>query len=126
MVTCGFCGHPGTHATIIEGPGAPTRCCGCPHCEAEAAAERAAAKRASHLHLLPVGSMLPRAPEGYVTRRRTAIEGADLDALDAEVEAAGGHVVRHTIESKSLGRGRTAPRVQDASWYVIPTEAVED
>ena len=80
----------------------------------------------SHLHLLPVGSMLPRPPQGYVTRRRTAVEGAGLDALDAEVEAAGGQVVRHTIASNALGRGRMTPRVQDASWYVIPAEAVAD
>ncbi len=79
----------------------------------------------SHLHLLPVGSMLPRPPKGCVTRQRTPVEGADLAALDAEVEAAGGYVVKHAIESKSLGRGRSTPRVQDASWYVIPAEVLE-
>jgi hypothetical protein len=35
MSTCGFCGHPGTHATVIESPGAPTHCTGCPLCEAK-------------------------------------------------------------------------------------------
>jgi hypothetical protein len=69
--------------------------------------------------------MLPRPPQGYVTRRRAPVEGADLDALDAEVEVAGGHVVRHTIASKALGQGRSTPRVQDASWYVIPADAVD-
>jgi hypothetical protein len=78
-----------------------------------------------HLHLLALGSMLPRPPRGYVARRRTTVEGADLDALDAEVEAAGGHVVRHSVASKALRPGRATPRVQDASWYVIPADAVE-
>jgi hypothetical protein len=34
MITCGFCGHPGTHATIIE-RGQATYCTGCPQCQEE-------------------------------------------------------------------------------------------
>jgi len=64
-------------------------------------------------------------PEGYVTRQRTPVEGTDLAALDAEVEAVGGVIVRDTIESQSLGRGAGGRRVVDVSWYVIPTHAVE-
>jgi hypothetical protein len=79
----------------------------------------------SHLHLLPIGSMLPPPPEGCVARQRTAVEGANLDALDAEVKAAGGRVLRHTIQSKSLGRGARVARVQHVLWYEIPAEAVE-
>jgi hypothetical protein len=70
--------------------------------------------------------MLPRPPAGYVTRRRTPVAGADLATLDAEMEAAGGHVMHHTVESTGLRPGRVMARVQDASWYVIPAAAVED
>lgn len=69
--------------------------------------------------------MMPRAPEGYVTRQRRCVEGADLATLDAEVEAAGGHVVRRPIESRGLRPGRVVARIQEESWYVIPADAVE-
>jgi hypothetical protein len=77
----------------------------------------------SHLHLLLEGGMLPRPPEGYVTRQRIAVEGADLDALDAEVEAAGGWIATDLAEPNAVLPGIAAP-AHDMSWYVLPGEAV--
>lgn len=76
-----------------------------------------------HLHQLPAGSFLPRPPDGFVTRRRTPVAGADLAALNVEVEAAGGQVVRDTVESKSIGRG-LGRHIEEVSWYLLPAEAV--
>ena len=69
--------------------------------------------------------MLPRPADGYVARQRTPVEGADLAILDAEVEAVGGCIMHHTIESKGLRPGRVMARAQHVSWYVIPANAVE-
>jgi hypothetical protein len=79
----------------------------------------------SHLHLLHEGGMLPRPPEGYVTRQRIALEGTDLDALDAEVEAAGGWIATDLPESNAMMPGILAS-VPEVSWYVLPAEAVEE
>ncbi len=46
FVTCGYCGHPGTHATIAPPSGGVKRCTGCPQCEADARAEAEAAQAA--------------------------------------------------------------------------------
>jgi hypothetical protein len=50
LTTCGFCGHPGTHATIMStsGGGGKQRCTGCAQCQAEAEAETAAQQTAEH------------------------------------------------------------------------------
>jgi hypothetical protein len=50
LTTCGFCGHAGTHATIISpsGGGGKQRCTGCPQCQAESEAEMAAQQTAEH------------------------------------------------------------------------------
>jgi hypothetical protein len=79
----------------------------------------------SSLDLLPVASMVGRAPPGHSNRVRTPADGVDLDALDAEVEAAGGWIERRTIPaSNRVGRGRrTASAPHVASWYVIPDSA---
>lgn len=69
--------------------------------------------------------MLPRPADGYVARQRTPVEGADLATLDAEVEAVGGCIVHHTVESKGLRPGKVIARAQQVSWYVIPAHAVE-
>lgn len=80
----------------------------------------------SHLRSLPVGSMLPRPQPGYSTRRRVPLEGADLETLDAEVKAAGGWIERTLLQSKSLRADRVvAPAPVEATWYVIPTQALE-
>jgi hypothetical protein len=78
----------------------------------------------SHLHLLPEGSMLPRPEAGHSARQRVAVEGADLDALDAEVRAAGGRIEPTETRSRSIramlrGKDRLA-----GSWYVIPDDAL--
>jgi hypothetical protein len=78
-----------------------------------------------HLHLLPDASMAPRAPQGFVRRQRTPVPGADIDTLDDEVIAAGGKIMGSTLESKSLRPGRWTAQTHDASWYVIPADAVE-
>jgi hypothetical protein len=82
----------------------------------------------SNLDLLPVASMVGRAPPGHSNRVRTPVGGVDLDALDAEVEAAGGRIERHTIAaSNRVGRGRrVAPAPHVASWYVIPDSAFSE
>jgi hypothetical protein len=40
MVTCGFCGHPGEHATITTTYGGVKYCTGCPYCQDELARRR--------------------------------------------------------------------------------------
>jgi hypothetical protein len=35
MVTCGFCGHEGAHATIAREVGGVRYCTGCPRCQEE-------------------------------------------------------------------------------------------
>jgi hypothetical protein len=80
----------------------------------------------THLHLLPDASMVRRPPEGFVNRQRTALEGADLDTLDAEVVAAGGEIMWQAMESAGHRPGRRRAQSRRASWYIIPAEAVEE
>jgi hypothetical protein len=81
----------------------------------------------SNLDLLPIASMVDTAPPGYSNRVRAAVAGVDLEALDAEVIAAGGRIERRPIpDGRSVGRGRrvkSAQRPGVASWYVIPDSA---
>jgi hypothetical protein len=44
MVTCGFCGHPGTHATITTTYGGVQYCTGCRYCQIELQRKRQAAE----------------------------------------------------------------------------------
>ncbi len=39
LVTCGFCGHPGSRAAILPPSGGTGRCSGCPDCACEAREE---------------------------------------------------------------------------------------
>ena len=75
-----------------------------------------------HLHLLPVASFAAH-PPGFVSRQRTPVEGATLDALDAEVAAVGGYIQGKTLVSRNMRRGRMTPRREHVSWYVIPADA---
>lgn len=82
----------------------------------------------SNLDLLPVASMVDRAPPGYSNRVRTPIAGVDLETLDADVKAAGGWIERRPVPDRaSVGRGRrvrNAQQSQVAAWYVIPDSAL--
>jgi hypothetical protein len=78
----------------------------------------------SHLHLLPA-SLEPSPEKGYSTRQRVPVEGADLDALDAEVDAADGWRDDGEAESKSTRRARQGNTTVPVSWYVIPDAALK-
>ena len=74
----------------------------------------------SHLHLLPVGSMLPPPPDGHVTRQRLAVRGAGLALLDVEVEAAGGWVAPLGDAPRARGDDSSSR----PTWYVLPGAAL--
>jgi hypothetical protein len=48
MVTCGYCGHPGVHATILPPDSGTKRCTGCAQCAADAAAEQTSPLASRH------------------------------------------------------------------------------
>ena len=77
-----------------------------------------------HLRLLPDGPFLPRPPQRFLTRQRTQVPGADLDALDAEVPAAGGSIESTAVRSSARTGGRwTSPPSERVTWYAVPADA---
>ncbi|QEC47019.1 hypothetical protein FSW04_05080 [Baekduia soli] len=75
----------------------------------------------SHLHLLQPLHGGVALPGSHVARRREAVDGADIDALDVQVASAGGWVERIAIESSTLGRQTPA---YFTYYYVLPATAV--
>jgi hypothetical protein len=85
--------------------------------------ERRRVAAISNLNLLPIAHMVDTAPPGHSNRVRAPVAGLDVEALDAEVTAAGGWIERRRApESASTGRARRVRRQSQhiAVWYVIP------